>query len=242
MLGLSFFIVCPWGCFSIHNIAAGFQVCSGEEKRENETPLRYKIIPYFSGFFFFKWIFHSSSSSTTCNVMKAMGTWTQLNAYLFDTTNLKECHFISNVSIQCFTENKSAIESPQSTHNWLLLAGSLSCEKALSFLLALNIFGDIRTPGTLVSYTMNNKESRKLSRSTEHIYDICMCVFACVYIYLHNYFVYNLSYMSCAFYCSFYILTQFSHENEGSDLKLPEKADFSIPQCHFLSVPLKILY
>jgi len=54
MLGLSFFIVCPWGCFSIHNIAAGFQVCSGEEKRENETPLRYKIIPYFSGFFFFK--------------------------------------------------------------------------------------------------------------------------------------------------------------------------------------------
>lgn len=48
--------------------------------------------------------------------------------------------------------------------------------------------------------------------------------------------------MSCAFYCLLYILTQFSHENEGSDLKLPEKADFSIPQCHFLSVPLKILY
>ena len=41
MLGLSFFIVCPWWCFSIHNIAAGIQVCRGE-KRENETPLRYE--------------------------------------------------------------------------------------------------------------------------------------------------------------------------------------------------------
>lgn len=186
MLGLSFFIVCPWGCFSIHNIAAGIQVCSGEEKRENETPLRYKIIPYFSGFFFFKWIFHSSSSSTTCNVMKAMGTWTQLNAYLFDTTNLKECHFISNVSIQCFTENKSAIESPQSTHNWLLLAGSLSCEKALSFLLALNIFGDIRTLGTLVSYTMNNKEKAESSLVLQNIYTIyaCMCLHVCIYTYI----------------------------------------------------------
>ena len=48
--------------------------------------------------------------------------------------------------------------------------------------------------------------------------------------------------MSCAFYCLFCILPQFSLENKGSDLKLPEKADFSIPQCHFLSVPFKILF
>lgn len=35
-------------------IAAGIQLCGGEKKRENETPHRYKSIPYLSGFFFFK--------------------------------------------------------------------------------------------------------------------------------------------------------------------------------------------
>ena len=54
MLGLSFFFGVHGGVFLSIIIAAGVQVCSGQEKRENETPLRYKIIPYFSGFFFFK--------------------------------------------------------------------------------------------------------------------------------------------------------------------------------------------
>lgn len=121
LLGLSFFIVSTGGVF-LSVIAAGTQLCDGEEKRENETPLRYKSIPYLSGFFFFKWIFSSFSFSTTCNVMKAMGTQDQLDVYLFDATNLKKCHFISNVSIHCFMENKSVLESPQSTYNWLLLA------------------------------------------------------------------------------------------------------------------------
>ena len=53
MLGLSFFIVSMGGVF-LSVIAAGIQLCDGEEKRENETPLRYKSIPYLSGSFFFK--------------------------------------------------------------------------------------------------------------------------------------------------------------------------------------------
>ena len=62
------------------------------------------------------------SFSTTRNVMKAKETQTLLNVYLVDARNLKKCHFISNVSIQCFMKNKSALESPQSTYNRLLLA------------------------------------------------------------------------------------------------------------------------
>lgn len=53
MLGLSFFTV-SMGSVFLSVIATGFQLCDGEGKRENETPLRYTSIPYLSGFFFFK--------------------------------------------------------------------------------------------------------------------------------------------------------------------------------------------
>lgn len=135
------------------------------EKRESKTPLRHKSIPYVSGFFFFQGIFSSFSFSAACDVMKAMGTQTRLNVYLLDATNLKKCHFISNVSIQGFLENKSVLESPQSATSWLLLASSLSCEKAFSFLLALNIFGAVRTPGALTNLRPNNKRKAEMAFS-----------------------------------------------------------------------------
>lgn len=50
---LIFYSVSMGGVF-LSVIAAGIQLCDGEEKRENETPLRYKSIPYLSGFFFLK--------------------------------------------------------------------------------------------------------------------------------------------------------------------------------------------
>lgn len=97
--------------------------------------------------------------------MKAMGTQPLLNVYLLDATNLKKCHFISNVSIQGFLENKSALGSPQSASNWLLLASSLSCEKAFSFLLALHIFGAVRTPGTFTNLRPKNKRKAEMAFS-----------------------------------------------------------------------------
>lgn len=52
-LAFIFYSVSMGGVF-LYVTAAGIQLCGGEEKRENETPLRYKSIPYLSGFFLFK--------------------------------------------------------------------------------------------------------------------------------------------------------------------------------------------
>lgn len=53
MLGLSFLTVSIGSVF-LSVKSTGLQLCDGEGKRENETPLRYESIPYVSGFLSFK--------------------------------------------------------------------------------------------------------------------------------------------------------------------------------------------